>query len=165
MSYLSVRRFWDYQNADVWKKSKGHPPWFKFYVHRDREVDELPPLARLLWYELLAAACRHGNVLKANLNESERDLKWICSEVRMEPEEVAEYLPMLLKGGWLSQTRTPRRSRKPSRKVLESSLDLIEEEEEREEPLGVNLGANDAHANFGGGTPPVFKIPELRGMP
>ena len=123
MGYLSVRNFWRYQNADVWKKAKGHPPWFKHYCHRDRELDALEPLARLLFYELLGAATRNSNVL-------EDDLKWIWAETRVEPETVAEHLPTLIKGGWLSQTQTPRRSRKPSRQTRDDPLALIEEEEE-----------------------------------
>lgn len=125
MTYLSVHRFWDYQNKDVWKKSKGHPPWFKFYVHRDRALDDLPPLARLLFYELLGAASRNSNVLKADLN-------WLYAETRIEPEVIAEMLPLLLKGRWLSQTDTPRRSRMPSRKNRDDSRALIEEEVEEE---------------------------------
>jgi hypothetical protein len=146
--YLSIINFWNYQNADVWKKSRTHPPWFKHYVHRDRELDALPVEARLLWVELLAAATRHNNILglgplppghglseaEAKLRESERNLSWICGEVRMEPETVAEMLPLLIKGGWLSQTATPRRSRKPSRKNLEGpreqDVDVDREEDE-----------------------------------
>lgn len=123
--YLSVRNFWKYQNADVWKKAKGHPPWFKFFVSRDRELDQLDPSARLLFYELLASATRHSNVLEA-------DLKWLWAETRLEPELIAEHLPTLLKGAWLSQTKTPRRSRKPSRENRDNPLPLKEEEVEEE---------------------------------
>lgn len=104
LSYLRISKFWDYQNADVWKKCKGHPPWFKHFVHRDREMDRLPIATRLLWIELLGVATRHSNVL-------EDDLKWISTETRMPLNEVRKALPVLLKGGWLSQTATPRRSR------------------------------------------------------
>jgi hypothetical protein len=117
VSYISVTNFWEYQNSDVWKKCKGHPPWFKHYVHRDRELDKLSLGARLLFWELLAAATRYQNVLEA-------DLSWICSETRMAPEVVAESLPVLVKGGWLSQTKSKRRSREPSRKNLDGSRDL-----------------------------------------
>lgn len=123
MSYLSVQNFWKYQNADVWKKSKGHPPWFKHWVNRDRELDALPLLTRLVFYELLAAATRHSNVLEA-------DLKWLWAETRVDSESIRESLPALLKGGWLSETKTPRRSRKPSREVRDDRLDLREEEVE-----------------------------------
>ena len=126
MSYLSIANFWKYQNADVWGKSKGHPPWFKHYVHRDRELDKLDPLARLLFYELLGAATRHKNVL-------ESDPKWLFTETLMEPEEIAKHLPALLKGAWVKATERPVRSRKPSRKYRDKPRDLIEEEVEEEE--------------------------------
>jgi hypothetical protein len=129
MAYLSVRKFWDYQNADVWKKCKGHPPWFKLFVHRDGEIDMLPPLARLLWYELLSAATRHANVLQA-------DLKWLSSETHLDRKVIAEMLPLLVKGGWLSETDTPRRSRTPSRKIRDKvatrSRSRLEEESSSE---------------------------------
>lgn len=125
MSYLSVQNFWKFQNADVWKKSVGHPPWFKHFVHRDMELDDLPTDARLLFYELLAAATRYSNVLKA-------DLSWLASETRMDAEVIAEMLPLLMKGAWLSETKSPRRSRKPSRASgSDNPLDLKEEEEDK----------------------------------
>lgn len=126
MAYLSVANFWKYQNADAWKKAKTHPPWFKHYVHRDRELDALPYPARLLFWELLAAATRYENVLgpgglngsEAKLSDSEEILSWIQSETRVDIETIRETLPLLLQGGWLSQTKTARRSRKPSRGIL-----------------------------------------------
>lgn len=120
--YLRVKNFWKYQNADVWKKCDGHPPWFKHFVHRDRELDQLPVVARLLFSELLGSATRNSNVLQDDLN-------WICSEVRMTPKEVAQALPMLVKGGWLSQSSSARRSRAPSRKTREETLPLEGERE------------------------------------
>ncbi len=116
MTYLSVTNFWKYQNADAWKKAKTHPPWFKHFVHRDRELDQLPLVARLLFYELLGAATRNSNVLEADLN-------WIWAETRVEPEVIAEALPLLVKGGWLSETKTARRSRKSSRENLPNPRD------------------------------------------
>lgn len=124
LSYLSVQNFWKFQNADVWKKSVGHPPWCKLFVHRDMDIDELPYEARLLFYELLAAATRYSNVLKADVN-------WLASETRMDAVVIAEMLPLLLKGAWLSETKGARRSRKPSRVgAREDPLDLKEEEKE-----------------------------------
>jgi hypothetical protein len=116
VSYLSVTNFWKYQNADVWKKTKIHPPWFKHYVHRDPELDKLEPAARLLFWEILAAATRYSNVL-------ERDLNWLYAETRVEPELIAEHLPHLVKGGWLSETKSKRRSRGVSRLSLEDPRD------------------------------------------
>lgn len=128
VSYLSVSNFWKYQNADVWKKAKIHPPWFKHYVHRDRELDSLPLHARLLWYEILASATRNSNVLEA-------DLSWLYAETRVPVEVIAETLPLLVKGGWLSETETPRRSRKPSRETLDNPRDLeVEVDVEVERP-------------------------------
>lgn len=128
MSYLSVVNFWKFQNADAWKKAKTHPPWFKCYVHRDRDIDALPLEARLLWIELLAVATRYSNVLEADLN-------WLWAETRIKPDVIAEMLPMLIKGGWLSQTETRRRSRKvsrgnlpdPGRQDLDVDVDLEED--------------------------------------
>ena len=94
MSYLSIANFWKYQNADVWKKSPGHPPWFKHYVHRDRELDKLEPMARLLFYELLGAATRHKNVLDS-------DPKWLLTETLLDTKDIANHLPALLNGGWI----------------------------------------------------------------
>ena len=102
MSYLSVCNFWKYQDRNAWKKAKTHPPWFKHYVHRDIEMDRLPLEARLLWSELLAVATRYSNVLEADPN-------WLWAETRIRPEVIAENLPLLLKGGWLSETKSKRR--------------------------------------------------------
>jgi hypothetical protein len=123
MTYLSITKFWNYQNADVWSKSKGHPPWFKHYVHRDRELDLLDPMARLLYYELLGAATRNKNVLLS-------DPKWLFAETRVDEQEIAKHLPELLKGGWLKASERPIHSRKPSRKYRAKARDLIEEEED-----------------------------------
>lgn len=44
MTYLRVRNFWDYQNADIWKKAQGnkgghrHPPWCKLQTLSPTEV-------------------------------------------------------------------------------------------------------------------------------
>lgn len=140
MTYLSISNFWKYQNADVWKKSKTHPPWCKLWVHRDRELDALPPLARLLWFELLAAATRYSNVLEADLN-------WIYAETRVEPEQIAEMLPMLIKGGWLSETLTPRRSRQPSRTNLDDPRDQdldVDKDGEQEQEVGSQAFVQEA---------------------
>jgi hypothetical protein len=106
VSYLSVTNFWKYQDKNAWKKAKTHPPWFKQYVHRDIELDALPLEARLLFYEILAVATRYSNVLEADLN-------WLWAETRIEPELIGAMLPLLLKGGWLSQTKSKRRGASP----------------------------------------------------
>lgn len=161
MSYLSVRKFWEYQNADAWKKAKatkrGHPQWFKHSAHRDGEIDVLPPMARLLWYELLGCATRHHNVLQ-------NEVKWLSRETHLDAKDVAKHLPLLLKGGWLSESERPRRSRRPSRKNLDS-LATRSRSEKLEEDLnpGLSTSTEDAseqgqdfdirkviHAEFGG---------------
>ena len=131
MSYLSVANFWKYQNADIWSKAKTHPPWFKHYVHRDRELDQLDPMARLLFYELLGAATRHRNVLFS-------DPKWLLTETLLDANDIAKHLPVLLKGGWIKETRRPVRSRKRSR-IIRESFSLARaharEDEDKEEDI------------------------------
>lgn len=122
--YLRVKNFWAYQNADVWKKSRVHPPWCKFFVHRDLELDQLPWEARLLWYELLGVATRYAN---AFLSETQ----WIANETRMPPSIVRKHLPRLVEGGWLSYSSTGRRSRK----ILDKALDQKKKEKKKETPL------------------------------
>jgi hypothetical protein len=109
VTYLSVQNFWKYQDRNAWKKAKTHPPWFKHYVHRDPELDKLPLAARLLFIELLGVATRYANVIEADLNGSEWDLNALWAETRIPPEVIAENLQLLIKGGWLSQTKTRRR--------------------------------------------------------
>lgn len=110
MTYLRIRNFWDYQNADVWKKAKAnkkghrHPPWCKLYVARDLEIDALPPITRLVFYELLRLATVTGNVIP-------NDISTIANAISIPRQEVAKAIPMLLKGAWLSETKTSRRSR------------------------------------------------------
>ena len=192
MAYLSVVNFWKYQNADVWKKSRTHPPWFKMYVHRDREIDALGVHARLLWVELLAAATRYGNVLgmpsepvdKAGENQSlsdaeleakqlrsdcEATVRWISAETRIDPEVIAETLPKLIKGGWLSETSTPRRSRKSSRKTLdnprEQDVDVeVHSEKDQNPPPKTQTPSSDAHANGTTRAPPIDPDLELENI-
>lgn len=143
-----VVNFWKYQNADVWKKSKTHPPWFKHFVHHDRELDKLPVVARLLFVEILKSATRHSNVL-------ENDLNWLCGETRIAPDEIAEALPLLLKGGWLSETKSTRRSRHPSRENREDSREQevevevdVEGDQEPEKSASSN-GSSEVHYDAG----------------
>ena len=157
MGYLSVENFWKYQNADVWKKSKTHPPWFKHYVHRDAELDKLPPATRLLFFELLGAATRYSNVI-------EDDLNWLYAETRIDPKLIREGLAQLLKGGWLSRTKTRRRSRQLSRKNLPDSRDLdVDKEEEEDNVLDESdVSVGSSASGSGNGQPPDLKIPNLR---
>ncbi len=121
MSYLSITNFWRYQNADVWKKSPVHPPWFKHYVCRDPELDKLPPEARLLFWELLAVATKYANVF-------ERDLNALSAETRLPPETIASNLLKLIQGGWIKETRSRRRSRVTLERFANNSRPTRQEE-------------------------------------
>lgn len=110
MNYLRVRNFWNYQNADVWKKARAnkrghrHPPWCKLHVARDLEFDGLPPMTRFVFYELLRLATVSGNVIP-------NDISTIANAISTPRQEVAKAIPTLLKGAWLSESKSPRRSR------------------------------------------------------
>lgn len=110
MTYLRIKNFWSYQNADVWKKARAnksghkHPAWCKLYVARDLELDALHPMVRLVFYELLRLATITGNVIP-------NDISTIAKAISTPRQEVVKAIPVLLKGAWLSETRSPRRSR------------------------------------------------------
>lgn len=129
MKYLRVRNFWDYQNADVWKKAQAnkgghrHPPWCKLHVARDFELDAQRPIVRLVFYELLRLATVHANAIP-------NDSQAIANAISMRSQDVSHALEKLLKGGWLSETRTPRSSRAPSRKFRQQKE--IEKKKEKE---------------------------------
>lgn len=113
--YLRVKNFWDYQNADAWKKARQnrgghrHPAWCKLYVARDLELDAEKPVVRLVFYELLRLATVCENVIP-------NDISTIANAISMPRQAVGEAIPRLLKGGWLSESASARRSREPSRK-------------------------------------------------
>ena len=125
--YLRIRNFWEYQNADAWKKAKqtkrGHPAWCKVYVQPDLELQRLPWEAEQLFYALLRVATKYTNVFP---NDSE----WIVKETRIPLSVVSEMLPQLVKGRWLSQSRSAR----PSRNILEKLSPRSREEVEEETP-------------------------------
>jgi hypothetical protein len=105
MTYLRIKNWEHYQNADVFKKSGGRPPWVKLFIRRDLELDGCCIEARILFYELLKVSGDYANVIS-------NDLKWISTETRLPLNVVAKGLPVLLQGAWLSETKSPRRSRK-----------------------------------------------------
>lgn len=119
MSYLRIRKFWDYQNADAWKKSSQnkrgakHPQWCKLYVYRDEALDQYPCHIRLVWFELLRLATANANVIS---NESQA----IAKHISMPHKQVREAIDALVQGGWIQVTKTPRRSRNLSRENLET---------------------------------------------
>lgn len=123
MSFLRIRNWEHYQNADVFKKSGGTPPWCKLYTRRDIDLDQACLEARLLFVELLKCASEYGNVMRG-------DPEWIARETRMPIAAVVKGLPVLLKGAWLSESKTPRRSRK----ILEA---LAPREEKDKDPSSV----------------------------
>lgn len=130
MTYLRVRSFWEYQNADVWKKAKAnkgghrHPAWCKLFVQSDLELQSQKPMVRLVFYELLKLATQYANVIP---NESQA----IAKAISVPPKETRQAVSVLLKGGWLEETKTARVSRAPSRKSREKLSPR--EEESREE--------------------------------
>jgi hypothetical protein len=117
VSYLRIKNFWEYQNADAWKKArknKGghkHPAWCKFHCARDQELDAEKPMTRLVFYELLRLSTIYENAI---LN----DISKIAKAISMSPDATRQAIDRLLEVGWLSETKTPRRSREPSRKIL-----------------------------------------------
>lgn len=131
MTYLRIKSFWDYQNADVWKKARAnkgghrHPAWCKLFVQSDLELQSQRPMVRLVFYELLKLATRHANVIP---NESEA----LAKAMSTPPKETREAITVLLQGGWLEETKTARASRAPSRKSRESFAPR-EEKRRREE--------------------------------
>lgn len=132
MSYLRIRNWERYQNADVFKKSGGKPPWVKLFVRRDLELDEACIEARILFYELLKVAGEYANVMS-------NDLNWISRETRLPLDVVVKGLPVLRKGAWLSETKSARRSRKirekfSTREEVDEDKDLVAECPECEQP-------------------------------
>lgn len=105
MRYVAVRNWAHYQHKDLFKKSRGRPPWIKFYrdLLEDQDLLELPYAAQLLFDRLLLLAASQRNAIRS-------DSEWIANKVGMRSQDVAESLPLLLKGAWLSETKTARRS-------------------------------------------------------
>lgn len=134
MSYLRVKNFWDYQNADAWKKArenKGghrHPAWCKLFVRRDMELEALSLTTRLVFYELLKLATTYENLI---LNDSEA----ISKAISVPRQQVSKAITELVKGRWLQETKTARRSREPSRKSLETFYTEQSREEKKEPAL------------------------------
>ncbi len=106
MSFLRVRNWEHYQNADIFKKAKGKPPWVKLYTAMldDRELLALDLPTQLLFDRLLLLAAKHANAIP---NDSE----WIANQISMERGHVVKGCAKLLKGAWLRETKTTRDSR------------------------------------------------------
>lgn len=127
--YLRVRNFWDYQNADAWKKARAnkrgnrHPAWCKLYAARDYEIDQLPVVTRLVWYELLRLATIHANAIP-------NDSQLILKQISIDSQDYANACGQLIKGGWIKVSKTKRLSREPSRNFLP-----LDRDRDRENPL------------------------------
>lgn len=116
-TYLRLRNFWEYQNADAWKKAQGnkngaqHPAWCKLHARRDYEIDVLPIVTRLVWVELLRLATVYANAIP-------NDSQLIANAISIDSQQVSESIDRLLEGRWIQVSRSNRLSRKPSRKIL-----------------------------------------------
>ena len=146
MTYLRVERFWEYQNADAWKKAlaakksvRHHPTWCKLTVYRDREMDALDYPTRLLFMELLRLAVLHTNVIP---NDSE----WIAKQISMLPGDVAKGVEELRKGRWIKVTRSARLSREFLESFATKKKKL--EEENPLPPLGKTGKAGAVDVNL-----------------
>lgn len=122
--FLRIRNWEKFQNADIFKKSHGRPPWVKFFVHNDVELQALSVPTRLLFFELLKVAGRYANAFP-------NDSQWLVGEVRMDESSISQGLEELRSGGWLSHSKTTRRSRK----ILEKSESVGENKENRREEI------------------------------
>ncbi len=106
MSFLRIRNWEHYQNADIFKKAKGKPPWVKLYTAMldDHELLALDPVTQLLFDRLLLLAAKTANAIPS-------DPEWIANRVGIKRESVTKGCAVLLKGAWLSETKTDRGSR------------------------------------------------------
>lgn len=120
MSYISVARFNEYQHY------KGRkPPWVKLYVKLidpHSAFNRLPPTTRYLFVALLLLAAEWDNAIP-NQNEL------IASTLAIPTRNVREGLAELKKGGWIKETKTPRRA---SKLASNPASDFAPPETERE---------------------------------
>ncbi len=135
MSYLRIRNWEHYQNADIFKKAKGKPPWVKLYTAmlEDDDLLRLDLVTQLLFDRLLLLAARNANAIS---NDSQE----IANRVRIPADQVAKGIQELLKGAWLSETKTARGSRKSSRKILPLEVRSKKLEESPKSPLDFKCG-------------------------
>lgn len=111
-SYVRVRNWHKYQHyssapTSVNPKKRRQLAWVKYYIDEleDEEFLSLPYAAQLLFHRLLlleAKAVNRGErgVLK--------NFEAIAKRTRMESDDVAKMLPLLVKGRWLSESKTTR---------------------------------------------------------
>ncbi len=103
MSYLAVSKWGEYQHYK--SRVPKHQTWIKYHVRLldDTGIRSLPVPTRLLWDQLLLLAARYGNAIP---NDSEA----LAVLTGIGAEDVANGVATLLKGRWIQETRTPRRS-------------------------------------------------------
>ncbi len=130
MSYLRIRNWEHYQNADIFKKAKGKPPWVKLYTAMldDYELLRLDLVTQLLFDRLLLLAAKNANAIS---NDSQE----IANRVGIPADQVAKGIAELLKGAWLSETKSNRGSRKPRESFSPKKLDVEVERESPKSPL------------------------------
>ncbi len=128
--FLRVRNWEKYQNADLAKKSGADGlAWVKLWTRDDYELSQESYLVRLLFVEILKLAGREMNAIP-------NDLNWISSRCDMNVKDVAKGLDVLLKQGWLSQTKSNRRSRQHSRQSSRPEVEVeVEEKSTSATPL------------------------------
>ena len=103
MTWLSIVNWPKYQDIRV-----DDPHYIKLHlcILDDKKIQGLPPLPRLLWYQLLPLAGRYGNAIPHNISA-------IAKETRLERHTVAKSLQALIDLKLVSVTKTPRRGGKP----------------------------------------------------
>lgn len=102
--YLSVRNWERYQHRDALRR-KGPMLFIRMHTALldDPDFDALTPVQQLLWVKLLLLAGLTANVIR---NEAESIAKRTGTPTRT----VRETLPIFVKMGWLSRTRSTRRA-------------------------------------------------------
>lgn len=126
-SYLRIKNWEHFQNADIFKKSNGCPPWVKFYTAMldDYELGRLPYGTQLTYLKLLLVAAKTSNAIP-------NDIEWLAKQTGIDSGTILESVGLLLEGAWLSQTKSPRRSRKIRESLAKDSpLDKTRQDEEK----------------------------------
>ncbi len=124
-TYYAIVNWSDYQHYKF-----RNPPWIKFHTALldDPKMRALPIPTQLLWDRLLLCAGRFANVLPT---ESEV----IANLTGVPTRNVREGIPLLLKGRWIKETRTPRRASKAASKGASPKQAPKQEQEQEKELL------------------------------
>ncbi|CAN5777571.1 hypothetical protein BH20ACT14_BH20ACT14_01710 [soil metagenome] len=92
--YIVVRNWEKFQNADVWKKSGGRPPWIKTYtalLHDDAYI-ELTPHQRAVLHGLWLAYASSARQLRLNTRSLSRRLGLRVSSQQLEALKYAGFI-------------------------------------------------------------------------